>query len=50
MFNKSFFAILGILAYIYAINWVYNHVNVWFALALFIGGVYFSLSKLLNDK
>jgi hypothetical protein len=50
MVNKIFLGIIGVLIYIFAMSWVFNHVNPWASIAMGVILVYGSIINLLNKK
>lgn len=48
MVNKIFFGIVGVLVYVFAMNWVFNHINAWVSIAMGVGLAYYILTNFIN--
>lgn len=46
---KIFFGVVGLLVFIFALNWTFNHVNPWLSIVLLLTGIFIVL-KLIQNK
>jgi hypothetical protein len=51
--NKFFLVLVAVCLYIYVTSWVFNHMNAWVGIGIFVLGIYISskqVTKHLNEK
>lgn len=48
--EKLFIWALGIFLWIFSAVWIFNHINSWFGIAVYVLGFYISLKLILKTK
>ena len=46
---KIYYIIIGVFIFIFATTWIFNHVNPWFAIGFFVGGLGYTVHKIINS-